>query len=179
MTDQQQPTTPDLPPGLPAVPQEPTGPGQPTPQPTPEPQRPETDKIRVLYTPKRVDDIVTVLKSGGKRREAYTWARISKSTFHEWMHEIPEFKEAVEAAEAITQVYVITQLWKNIRAGSGTDIRFWLERNVPGWRPAPSTIVKQTNNTTVNSHAEDLKKARQRVNDRTGRRVGPGSAAAK
>jgi len=154
-------------------------PGEMTPVPTPPAQKPETDKIRPSYTKKAVDDILTVLKSGGKRYEAFTWARISKNAFYEWLREIPEFREQVEAAEAGTRVYAISQLWKGVRAGNSVDVRFWIERNVPGWRPAPSTVVKQSNTTHVHNHAENVKKARQRVYERTGRRpAGSGSPAA-
>lgn len=153
--------TPDLGPGLPAV--EPKAPEVPQPQ-APD-QKPETDKIRHNYTPRTVERILSVLKSGGKRCEAYNFAGVSRSAFYEWIGEIPEFKAQVEEAEASATVYVISQLWKKIREGSSPDIRFWIERNVPGWKPAPSTVVKQTNITNMN-HAETVKKARERVKSR-------------
>lgn len=147
----------------------------PVPKPSEE-QKPETDKIREKFNARRIKCILDVLSNGGTRKDAYEFAGISKNCFYEWLKEIPDFKAQVENAEASSRVFAVNQLWTMVKAFSSPDIKYWLDRRHPEFKPKPN-VVKQENHTHIHHHAEELKKARERVYARTGRR--PGSTANK
>jgi hypothetical protein len=125
-------------------------------------QNPETDRL-YNYTPATLQAVKAVLSTGGTRTAAMQYAGITRETFYRWLKIVPEFKAIVEKAEAECRVYVESALWKNIRAGSGPDIRFYLRsRCSEDWQQV-DTVVNQKNITNINNHAESVKKARERV----------------
>jgi hypothetical protein len=79
------------------------------------------------YTKDHVKSMILVLRSGGTRCAAYEYAGISKACFYRWMQEIPGFEDLIIASENKARVFVESKLWERIKAGSGPDIRFWLE----------------------------------------------------
>lgn len=79
------------------------------------------------YKPEVTEHIKHALENGATRLAAGTSARINMDTFYRWMKLIPEFEEMVVAAENVARTFVESQLWKNVKAGKGPDIRYYLE----------------------------------------------------
>lgn len=88
--------------------------------------------------------IVEALRAGNTRRAAAAYAGIGESTFHEWLQrgrgQHPErtqepifaaFAEAVEKAEADSEVAHVALIHKAAREGQWTASAWWLERRRP------------------------------------------------
>lgn len=52
-----------------------------------------------LYTPERVEIITKAIKAGRTYKDAFTAAGIGKDAFYAWLHDKPEFADAVKKAE--------------------------------------------------------------------------------
>ena len=75
------------------------------------------------YNPTNVGIILKALEECNTKRTAYQLAGVAESTFYEWLKEKPEFKAAVERAEAVAlETLVLT-----IKKASIKDWRAALE----------------------------------------------------
>ncbi|GIV07636.1 MAG: hypothetical protein KatS3mg017_0838 [Fimbriimonadales bacterium] len=54
---------------------------------------------------------------------------------YHWMEQDPQFRDAVEAAEATAITTAEATLWVAIRSGDVKAAQWWLERRVPDYRP--------------------------------------------
>lgn len=52
-----------------------------------------------MYTPERVEIITKAIKAGRTYKDAFTSAGIGKDAFYAWLHDKPEFADAVKNAE--------------------------------------------------------------------------------
>lgn len=141
-------------------------------------QPPRGEKTYTSYTEHKVAVILRSLARGATRTAACGAARISRQTFYEWLKEIPDFKLMVSHAEGLARAVVEDKLWGLIESGDGAAIRFFLQTRYGKDFRRADTIINQKNETHIHNHAEAVKKARERVYARTGRKPGPGNPAA-
>ena len=98
--------------------------------------------LRNQYTLEALGRIKTILMSMGSRTTAYRYAGIGRTTFYEWLNEIPSFEKMVIRAENAAHIYAEQKLVGLIKAGDGPSIRFYLERKMPDeYKPRSETEI--------------------------------------
>jgi hypothetical protein len=86
--------------------------------------------------------ILANLKRGNTRTAAVGDSGIDYSTFARWLNEYPEFREAVDDAEATAERLYAGRLALQAAKGDTRAITFWLERRRPqSWRERSSIDV--------------------------------------
>lgn len=99
--------------------------------------RPPQGAIRGVYplaAQKRrakMDKIITALKAGNTRTDAYHYAGISGTVFYDWMKVDPEFYDQVIQAEAVAVVNHVTRIAQAAAEGNWQAAAWWLERRKP------------------------------------------------
>lgn len=89
--------------------------------------------------------ICSALGVGSTRTAAFTSARISRRTFYDWMKDIPEFKEAVEDAEAAARVAIEVRLSDLALSGDRFALMYYLQNRYPDdWKDTRNYKIDQT-----------------------------------
>lgn len=82
-------------------------------------------------TPERQLAIVNALVAGNTRRAAAAFAEIDQNTFYRWLDDDPDFRAAVDHAEAKAEVRYVTRVAQAVAEGDWHAAAWWLERRRP------------------------------------------------
>lgn len=102
------------------------------------------------YSPERCRQITTMMAAGMSQVEARAAMEVSKTTFHRWRKEYPEFQEAYELGKDLAEQNHIS-LGKSAMMGDiKVDFKFWKElgKYCHGWTDKSGGGA--TNNTQIN-----------------------------
>ncbi len=95
-------------------------------------------------TPKIQEEICTPLAAGCTRSAAFGAVRISRDTFYKWLKEVPEFKDAVEDAEARARLAIEARLAKLAVDGDRFSIMYYLQNRYPDdWKDTRNYKIDQ------------------------------------
>jgi len=89
--------------------------------------------------------ICEALGVGSTRTAAFTSAGISRRTFYDWLKGVPEFKEAVEDAEAAARVAIEVRLSDLALSGDRFALMYYLQNRYPDdWKDTRNYKIDQT-----------------------------------
>jgi transposase len=83
-------------------------------------------------TPEREEKIIEALRAGNTKRAAAAAGGVGASTLFAWIAEFPEFKDAIERAEADAERAMVARVRDAAESGIWTAAAWWLERRRPG-----------------------------------------------
>ena len=121
---------------------------KPKPQPKPKPEKHPGGRPS-KYTPEIVERICYSLSLGNTRTTSVTCAGVSMPTFHNWMHEFPEFLDAIKRAEEQAVEHYVNV----IHAASGQTWQaaaWYLERRRPADFSKQDKVDITTNGKDIN-----------------------------
>jgi hypothetical protein len=123
---------------------------KPKPKPQPKPKAEKHPGGRPSkYTPEVVERICYSLSLGNTRTTSVTCAGVSMPTFHTWMHEFPEFSDAIKRAEEQAVEHYVNV----IHAASGQTWQaaaWYLERRRPADFSKQDKVDITTNGKDIN-----------------------------
>jgi hypothetical protein len=79
-------------------------------------------------TPERIAAITQALRAGNTRRAAAQYAEIDHATLYRWLEDDATFRDAVEKAEADSEVRFVAQVAQAATGGTWQAAAWWLER---------------------------------------------------
>lgn len=96
-------------------------------------------------TPTIQEAICKPMGAGCTRTAAFSAAGISRDTFYKWMKNVPEFKKAVEDAEATARLAIEARLAQLAVDGDRFAIMYYLQNRYPeDWKDTRNFKVDQT-----------------------------------
>jgi hypothetical protein len=106
----------------------------------------EEKEVRPYKLTEEIEYIIcAALGVGSTRTAAFTSAGISRRTFYDWMKGVPEFKEAVEDAEAAARVAIEVRLSDLALSGDRFALMYYLQNRYPDdWKDTRNFKIDQT-----------------------------------
>lgn len=105
----------------------------------------EKGKMRPYKLTEEIQGLITVaLSDGCTRTAAFGSAGIARDTFYKWLKDVPEFKQAVEDAEADARTRIETRLTNLALDGDRFAIMYYLQNRYPDdWKDTRNYKIDQ------------------------------------